>query len=413
MACDIELAELDVAANELNFIQEEEEEKEETPSYSNVCKCLKCSETFSSLSRLAKHFNSVHGTSQDGREQCPACVKTYFNHSKLKRHIEETHELKKVPCPHCAKLFQKSSLRNHINSSHGSNQVFQCEECIFTTHVKRYLKAHILKCHQRDKHVHKCDTCSKTFPFPYLLKEHVEIDHLGVQNHYVCEKCGKGFAINRKYMFEEHVKKMSCGSKNGTNQVTELVKCCDCEDEFTGELYYRLHYKNIHGGLPPSYQNREQFMCDKCPSVYLSKHSLQTHTKTKHSISSSEITSKSKSKRYKCSHCDRTFSLWLSCKEHVKSKHEKSTPHKCSECHRSYGTLGRLKIHRKNMHQKVICIECGQTIYNMFTLKRHMASVHGIIPPNSYQCEYCPLFYEKQILKDRHVSKHHPASSSQ
>ncbi len=59
------------------------------------------------------------------------------------------------------------------------------------------------------------------------------------------------------------------------------------------------------------------------------------------------------------------------------------------------------------MHQRIKCDLCGQEICNVFILKRHKASVHGVTPEGVFQCEYCPSFFEQIGAKDKHVSKHH------
>ena len=59
------------------------------------------------------------------------------------------------------------------------------------------------------------------------------------------------------------------------------------------------------------------------------------------------------------------------------------------------------------MHQRIKCDQCGQEICNIFILKRHKASVHGITPSDAFQCEYCPAFFEHMKAKDKHLAKHH------
>ena len=112
-------------------------------------------------------------------------------------------------------------------------------------------------------------------------------------------------------------------------------------------------------------------------------------------------------KRRKCPFCEKIFTTLTSYKEHLKSKHENSTPYKCTQCHRSYGTKARLKTHQRNMHQRIKCDECMQEICNTFILKRHKATVHGTRPTNVYQCEFCPLFYNRASARDKHVLKQH------
>ena len=97
-------------------------------------------------------------------------------------------------------------------------------------------------------------------------------------------------------------------------------------------------------------QGKPQFMCDQCPNVYISQLSLKMHLKTAHSGKIYKTTTK---KHRKCPHCVKTFTTLTSYKEHLKVKHENSTPYKCDLCHRSYGTKSRLKVHKRNMHQRI------------------------------------------------------------
>ena len=71
-----------------------------------------------------------------------------------------------------------------------------------------------------------------------------------------------------------------------------------------------------------------------------------------------------------------------------------------------------LRWHKKNMHERVKCEVCGQEICNGFMLKRHKASVHGIIPTDAYQCEHCPMFFMKLQAKEKHIEKNHKNETS-
>ena len=48
-------------------------------------------------------------------------------------------------------------------------------------------------------------------------------------------------------------------------------------------MYFVQHYKYVHGGIPPGFEDKEKFMCDQCPSVFFNNLSLKLHYKTKHS----------------------------------------------------------------------------------------------------------------------------------
>ena len=97
-----------------------------------------------------------------------------------------------------------------------------------------------------------------------------------------------------------------------------------------------------------------------------------------------------KKQEHKCPHCDKVFKMQQSYREHVKVKNEKSTPYKCGQYNRAYGTLIKLRNHKKLVHERVKCEECVKDICNLFILKRHKASVHGIKPSDAFQYELCP-----------------------
>ena len=381
-----------------------EEVFDENKDIQKIHKCSKCSESFGTLVDLAYHSNSAH-SKVGGKHQCPSCIKSFANSTKLRIHIETVHEKKKVKCPVCESIVLKHGLRNHMAVSHQGDRVnkpFKCELCDFQSHAKKYLKAHIFNCHEKEKYQFECDQCNKKFPFPHVLREHKEVEHDGIKR-FMCHKCGKGFL--RKTMFDEHVMKDTCDSSANRNSNPEPVKCEECNETFSGRRYFVQHYRAIHGGLPPDSQGKEQFMCDQCPNVYISQLSLKMHIKTTHS---GKLYKPAAKKDRKCPHCDKMFTTLTSYKEHLKVKHENSTPYKCDQCHRSYGTKSRLKVHKRNMHQRIKCDECGQEICNTFILKRHKATVHGTRPTDVFQCDYCPLFYNRKSALDKHLLKHHP-----
>ena len=123
------------------------------------------------------------------------------------------------------------------------NKPFKCdfEGCDFSSHAKKYLKAHVFNCHEKDKYQCECDQCGKKFPFPHVLREHKEVEHDGIKR-YMCDKCGKGFL--RKNLFDDHVLKDTCNNPNGVP--SEPVKCDLCDETFSGKRYLTMHIKANH-----------------------------------------------------------------------------------------------------------------------------------------------------------------------
>ena len=94
-----------------------------------------------------------------------------------------------------------------------------------------------------------------------------------------------------------------------------LINYFECDQEFNATMYFVQHYKYVHGGIPPGFEDKEKFMCDQCPSVFFNNLSLKLHYKTKHS---DIIKDPAKVGRRNCPHCEKTFATYLSYKEHIK-----------------------------------------------------------------------------------------------
>ena len=364
-----------------------------------LIKCEECDETAQDYDTMMEHMLSSHRRRKTKlMHQCPHCQKIFPKRLRLMKHIESVHEKRKANCPHCNKELQYHALRNHIKYSHQSdrsNKSFKCDECDFSTHLPQFLKNHVRLKHRRDEFRFPCDKCEKKYAFESQLKKHKQVVHDGLKP-FMCHKCGKSFGIDGKAQFEKHIQS-DCKS----TIFPEGRKCHSCEVLFTVEGNYIKHHIKVHGSLPPTCTDREMFMCDQCSTLCISKKALKTH------ISNTHNRKPVPKKRHKCPYCEKTFAVKLACDEHVKVKHENSTPFKCDQCHRCYGTLYAMKQHKFSMHQRVKCEECGQEVSNTLILTRHKAKAHGIRPANVFQCKHCPLFYTLESQLEKHVLNHH------
>lgn len=277
------------------------------------------------------------------------------------------------------------------------------DECDQKTLPKKVEKKKLSKA----KMIIRCN-CGETFNTKTRYKLHqrqvhgiVEPQPLSskkTQKVFICDKCGKRFYQRTK--FESHVSSEDCLQP----AVSEKdPKCKICGETFSGKSYYIQHYNQCHGTLPPEYNDSIQYLCDQCPKVFTTKQGLRIHIQVTHNGKSQR---KTINRERQCPHCDKSFIKHTNYREHIKAKHENSTPFKCDQCHRSYGTQVRLKSHVRQVHTRVRCEECNQEICNTFILKRHRATVHGIKPDNTFQCDHCPLFYDSKTGLDRHMIKH-------
>ena len=161
---------------------------------------------------------------------------------------------------------------------------------------------------------------------------------------------------------------------------------------------YIQHYQKQHGGLPPEYNDKEKFVCKKCPNIYINLNALKSHDKNVHSYI------KPTKKAKQCGFCEGKF---VNLRAHIMRQHKKDTPFKCTLC--SFGAVnnGILNSHMKAKHKRVNCNECSQEFCNTFILKRHQAKSHGIIPSDNTKCQHCPMFFRIPGNFTKHMAKVH------
>jgi KRAB domain-containing zinc finger protein len=362
--------------------------------------CQQCNEKCPTLFDMSEHNFMFHCSPDNRMYECPSCSYVCVKGGYMRQHIKQVHDSVKIGCPKCNRMIRDINLRAHLEDEHSDmpDKKFKCtyEECTYTAAKKVYLYNHIKQLHKKDEHTQKCDRCDKTFAYANALTRHVELVHLGLRP-FVCEKCGKGYVTQS--LLTEHQAKPTC-NHGGVRQ----YKCERCDLDFCKVLSYVKHFHHVHGSQPPNMDAGPAFLCDSCPKMYLNQIALEKHRKHVHQ--GVPKGPRPKAQRLQCPHCEKRLVKPL-LNEHIKSKHEKNTPYKCDQCTRSFGTSSVLQTHKLNLHRRVNCDLCGQNVCNSFWLKRHKASAHGITPKGSYQCPYCPLFFNLQGALENHVKKQH------
>ena len=402
-----------------------------------IFNCLICSKNFCRKKALLEHNRTIHVNIQ-----CDVCSLIFDNPVKLNRHKDKKH-ITPEKCEICGKMIV-ANLKRHIANVHSDIKSFKCNQpnCSYSSNQKSNLTLHEASC-QKKKGDYTCKICKKIYLssnklYKSLYIKHYKAEHNDVppefkdKEQYLCSKCPEAFFNKNNFnchVLRKHkntklnnlMKKFECntcqrkfiGRENYVAHCkdvhdefisrTKTIECQSCDKTFKAANFYIQHHQSVHGGLPPEYLEKELFVCDQCPQVFISKISLSTHRYNGHNADNKSRKKDAK----KCPYCEKTFQTRANYNEHVKAKHEKNTPFKCDECDKSYATNGKLLTHKKLVHQRVKCDECGKEICNSFILKRHKASVHGISPTDAYQCKKCPSFFSTQSSLDKHVNSKH------
>lgn len=173
---------------------------------------------------------------------CKQCNRKFESQPALKYH-ETSHEMRKVKCEYCDKMFlTRSTLAIHLRI-HLEKRPYSCANCDQTFRQKTDLNYHIQSKHTSvEDYRFKCDYCDKKFARKYSLNLHTKL-HTGEKN-YQCELCKKSFRAS-SYL-QVHLR-----SHTGEKPYA----CPLCKKRFTVKADVRRHIGQVHRETPKKSKN--------------------------------------------------------------------------------------------------------------------------------------------------------------
>uniref|UniRef100_A0A8C2XLH0 C2H2-type domain-containing protein n=1 Tax=Cyclopterus lumpus TaxID=8103 RepID=A0A8C2XLH0_CYCLU len=203
--------------------------------------------------------------------------------------------------------------------------------------------------------------------------------------------------------------------QNHTHGKSRPHRCSKCDFSFTGPLQLAEHMLSIH--------REENFPCDICNLVFLSKSSRVEHRKS-HSKSSDEA----KERPYSCSDCRQHFLHASHLKKHRTSHHTSwsNSDYLCNQCNNTFSTaqsfLSHLKSHNDTAAEikpntegaggdrfhNLICPVCHQCFASATELICHFPT-HS---DGTFECNICKKTFPSKSTLEEH-ERHHVTSATE
>ncbi|XP_040899738.1 zinc finger protein 1035 [Toxotes jaculatrix] len=400
--------------------------------------CSKCGRVCASQGNLEKHMR-IHGIIQ--KYPCPDCSKVVYSLSDLEIHRACHDPNRPYVCKLCNQRFgTRLSLCNHYSEDHPED-VFTCRFCNKTYAVKKSLTRHYRKWHQNEQKnlvnekssteqyssqvsttgesdedenndsedsdsdsapYFPCHVCGKTFPTSESLEDHQRC-HLG-EKPYECEECGRCFFQASQLQQHQRMHKSE-------------FQCQACGRGFVSLFALRKH-KHTHGKSRP-------YRCSKCDLSFTGPSQLAEHMTTH------------REENFPCDICNRVFLSKSSRAEHRKSHsksgnhpppsfaragHEKSlTPsespsvltkelkYRCGVCNDRFKDPEELSEHgcMATKERPYSCSDCNKHFLHASHLKKHRATHPMSWPSDSeYPCNQCNSSFSSSQLFLNHLKTH-------
>ena len=260
-----------------------------------LCPEIDCNnESFQSVEMLLNHMVKEHNFPLE-ELKCPICYKKKTKKKTLVNHIYSVHSNADNQCKKCFQEFaNRNSLRAHMITQHSNlAQTYTCDQCGFTTKIKKTMTLHILRHHSLGEKNFCCPECPKKFYLETQMKEHIRIYH--VQEKFMCSQC-------------------------------------DFSSTLKGNL--TKHIEAVHGS------QERKFPCDICGKLFRTTSEAKSHIRLTHNAE----------KNFKCNHCERAFATNYKLKRHV-AIHEGKYEGHCESCSKSFVQFINYKLHMMKHHQ--------------------------------------------------------------
>jgi KRAB domain-containing zinc finger protein len=356
-------------------------------------KCVLCSQTFATRSKLFLHRRNQHVN-----VKCDSCNETFDTNLHYLRHVQTKHS--DVP-----------KLQNKIKH-------YKCNICPFVTDNKSRMTGHKRIKHEKP---HKCLYCMKNFGTLSTLKHHIRSRHLSCNSldNFSCYFCERTFIDKsdiEAHIIGAHLKEyenypflfafynnlvckichqlFESGSslKTHSEQTHSNASICNvCCKQFVNLLNFKIHSRKC--------VSKVEYQCEFCGISMLDKFGLRIHIESTHLL-----------QEYKCQVCPVILSSFCGLVVHFKMMHPSSRPMefnendiKCEYCGTKFKTNSRVKLHLRIHERAYFCRICGRRYGENSSLTAHKLLHKN---PVTHSCTCCGRKFLSKKTVERHILMH-------
>ena len=321
----------------------------------NSLKCEDCDFTTNHKQALKNHFQSVHeGVLKFGCNLCS--YKSYYKHC-VKQHQnnnhtdEEVFKLLRLDCLNCAENIDHLCIaKNKISTK---PKKFKCEDCMFSTSDKMYLKDHTRSEHEGVVR-NSCSLCDYKSYYKRNVTSHQKSSHPKLDCRVLKIGCP---------MCESNETHSECENKKKDKSKFYRVKCDQCRFATDYRSVLNIHVKSIHESIV-------RFSCSLCSYKSYIRQYVDQHQKKRHEGQDCRILS------LDCSQCSENVDHECIAQKNFSKK--KKT-YKCEDCEYSSDYQKKIKQHKNIKHEGVVrfgCNNCDYKHYNKRGITRHQEVNH-------------------------------------